>query len=34
MGYDDQYYFSRLFTRYMKVSPLKYRLSRQTSSAK
>jgi len=34
LGYDDQYYFSRLFSRYMKVSPLKYRLSRQTSSAK
>ena len=27
LGYDDAYYFSRLFKKYMKMSPLQYRFS-------
>jgi AraC-like DNA-binding protein len=27
LGYDDPYYFSRLFKKYMKISPLQYRSS-------
>lgn len=29
LGYDDPYYFSRLFKKYMKISPLQYRSSTQ-----
>jgi len=29
LGYDDPYYFSRLFKKYMKVSPEQYRASRR-----
>jgi len=31
LGYDDPYYFSRLFKKYMNVSPELYRLSRRKS---
>ncbi|MDQ6473030.1 AraC family transcriptional regulator [Flavobacterium sp. LHD-80] len=32
LGYDDPYYFSRLFKKHMKVSPLQYRFSPQSKS--
>jgi len=32
IGYEDAYYFSRLFKKNMKVSPLQYRFSRQKTS--
>lgn len=32
LGYDDPYYFSRLFKKYMKISPLQYRFSTQPKS--
>jgi AraC-like DNA-binding protein len=31
MGYDDPYYFSRLFKKYMNVSPEQYRFSRRSN---
>ncbi|MDR7372854.1 AraC family transcriptional regulator [Flavobacterium aquidurense] len=30
LGYDDPYYFSRLFKKHMKISPLQYRFSPQS----
>lgn len=33
LGYDDPYYFSRLFKKYMKISPLQYRFSPPSKSS-
>ena len=33
LGYDDPYYFSRLFKKHMKISPLQYRSSPQSKSS-
>ncbi|MFB3389763.1 AraC family transcriptional regulator [Flavobacterium sp. LAR06] len=33
LGYDDAYYFSRLFKKHMKISPLQYRFSPQSKSS-
>lgn len=33
LGYDDPYYFSRLFKKYIKISPLQYRFSPPSKSS-
>ena len=33
LGYDDPYYFSRLFKKYMKISPMQYRFSPPSKSS-